>query len=109
MLKSCSIFENTHIELFLTLYWGISKTKKLIKVLVSVAWLLVELLPWVTCPRIMKICFGPNFCSCSIELYNDDRTSYPILWQVSQVDGVTQIIFKMLFQINIAFAEVLFG
>ena len=64
---------------------------------------------WVTCPRIMKICFGPNFWSYSIELYNDGRTSHPMLWQVSQVDGIIQIILKILFQVNIAFAEVLLG
>ena len=32
-----------------------------------------------------------------------------MLWQVSQVDSITQIILKMLFQVNIAFAEVLVG
>lgn len=29
-----------------------------------------------------------------------------MLWQVSQVDSITQIILKMLFQVNIAFSEI---
>ena len=57
----------------------------------------------------MKVCSRPNFWSYSIELNNDGRTSHSMLWQVGQVDGITHIILKMLFQVNIAFAKVLLG